>query len=110
MKPGKRLKPGDRVRFGESSDRACLLGVLDATVKDKGEGVPEKRREFLFKRFDQVDVGAAAEGHGIGLSVVATLVRRFGGRVWVEDRETTEEIKGSVFSVILPQAPHAQNA
>ncbi len=38
MKPGKRLKPGDRVRFGERQDRACLLGALDATVADKGEG------------------------------------------------------------------------
>ncbi|MGZ3278413.1 MAG: tRNA preQ1(34) S-adenosylmethionine ribosyltransferase-isomerase QueA [Caulobacteraceae bacterium] len=37
MKPGKRLKPGDRVRFGATSDRACLLGALDATVQDKGE-------------------------------------------------------------------------
>jgi S-adenosylmethionine:tRNA ribosyltransferase-isomerase len=37
MKPGKRLKPGDRIRFGETSDRACLLGALDATVQDKGE-------------------------------------------------------------------------
>jgi S-adenosylmethionine:tRNA ribosyltransferase-isomerase len=38
MKPGKRLKAGDRVRFGERADRACFLGVLDATVRDKGEG------------------------------------------------------------------------
>ena len=37
MKPGKRLKPGDRVRFGEAEDRACLLGALDATVIDKAE-------------------------------------------------------------------------
>ena len=37
MKPGKRLKPGDRVRFGETTDRACLLGALDATVASKGE-------------------------------------------------------------------------
>jgi S-adenosylmethionine:tRNA ribosyltransferase-isomerase len=38
MRPGKRLAPGDRVAFGESGDRACLLGGLDATVKEKGEG------------------------------------------------------------------------
>ena len=38
MKPGKRLKVGDRVRFGERDDRACFLGVLDATVTAKGEG------------------------------------------------------------------------
>jgi S-adenosylmethionine:tRNA ribosyltransferase-isomerase len=37
MKPGKRLKPGDRVSFGETQDRACLLGALDATVIDKAE-------------------------------------------------------------------------
>jgi len=37
MRPGKRLKAGDRVSFGETSDRACLLSSLDATVADKGE-------------------------------------------------------------------------
>jgi S-adenosylmethionine:tRNA ribosyltransferase-isomerase len=38
MRPGKRLKIGDRVSFGETSDRACLLSSLDATVADKGDG------------------------------------------------------------------------
>ena len=38
MRPGKRLAPGDRVSFGEGEDRACLLGALDATVVEKGEG------------------------------------------------------------------------
>ncbi len=37
MRPGKRLKVGDRVVFGERGDRACLLGNLDATVTAKGE-------------------------------------------------------------------------
>ena len=38
MRPGKRLKVGDRVRFGEGDDRACLLGALDATITGKGDG------------------------------------------------------------------------
>ena len=38
MRPGKRLHVGDRVRFGERDDRACLLGALDATVAQKGDG------------------------------------------------------------------------
>jgi S-adenosylmethionine:tRNA ribosyltransferase-isomerase len=38
MRPGKKLAPGDRVRFGSTDDRACLIGVLDATVIEKGEG------------------------------------------------------------------------
>lgn len=37
MKPGKRIKPGDRVRFGNASDAACDQGRLDATVTAKGE-------------------------------------------------------------------------
>ncbi len=36
-KPGKRLREGDRIRFGVCDDRACLMGVLDATVTAKGE-------------------------------------------------------------------------
>jgi S-adenosylmethionine:tRNA ribosyltransferase-isomerase len=38
MRPGKRLKPGDRIRFGEAGDTACLLSGLDATVEAKGDG------------------------------------------------------------------------
>src|SRR3954462_13108446 len=38
MRPGKRLAEGDRIVFGESADRACFLGALDATVAGKGEG------------------------------------------------------------------------
>jgi S-adenosylmethionine:tRNA ribosyltransferase-isomerase len=38
MRPGKKLAVGDRLAFGESDDRACLLGSLDATVQAKGEG------------------------------------------------------------------------
>ena len=36
-KPGKRLREGDRIRFGTLDERACLLGALDATVSAKGE-------------------------------------------------------------------------
>ncbi len=37
MRPGKRLKPGDRVVFGPSEDRACSLQDLAATIAGKGE-------------------------------------------------------------------------
>lgn len=37
MKPGKRIKPGDRIWFGSASETACDLGRLDATVTAKGE-------------------------------------------------------------------------
>ncbi|MBL8549124.1 MAG: tRNA preQ1(34) S-adenosylmethionine ribosyltransferase-isomerase QueA [Hyphomonadaceae bacterium] len=37
-KPGKRLRVGDRIRFGAREDRACLLGALDAELVEKREG------------------------------------------------------------------------
>src|SRR5499427_3080101 len=36
VKPAKKLKPGDVVRFGEEG-RVCFLGQLDATVDAKGQ-------------------------------------------------------------------------
>lgn len=38
MRPGKRLKVGDRVAFGARDDRACEADRLDATVAEKHEG------------------------------------------------------------------------
>ncbi|WP_122465911.1 tRNA preQ1(34) S-adenosylmethionine ribosyltransferase-isomerase QueA [Brevundimonas lutea] len=37
MKPGKRIKVGDRIVFGAESDGGCLAGRLDAVVEGKGE-------------------------------------------------------------------------
>ncbi|HEV7278045.1 MAG TPA: tRNA preQ1(34) S-adenosylmethionine ribosyltransferase-isomerase QueA [Devosiaceae bacterium] len=37
-RPAKRLKPGDRLVFGQETDTACLLGTLDATVRGVEEG------------------------------------------------------------------------
>jgi S-adenosylmethionine:tRNA ribosyltransferase-isomerase len=36
VKPAKRLRVGDRIRFGHEG-RVCLLGALDATVEERGE-------------------------------------------------------------------------
>lgn len=38
MRPGKRLREGDKIRFGSEADRACDLATLDATVAEKREG------------------------------------------------------------------------
>jgi S-adenosylmethionine:tRNA ribosyltransferase-isomerase len=54
-RPAKRLKMGERIRFGEASDSmACLLGALDAEVEDKGEaGEILLRFEFTGAALDE---------------------------------------------------------
>lgn len=37
-KPAKRLKPMDRLRFGEGQNNSCLMGALDGTVLEVHEG------------------------------------------------------------------------
>jgi S-adenosylmethionine:tRNA ribosyltransferase-isomerase len=60
MKPGKRIKAGDRIRFGAEADGACLLGRLDATVVEKGEdGLVTLRFDLAGPMLDEAirDVG-----------------------------------------------------
>ena len=47
VRPAKRLKPGDVVRFG-AEGRVCFLDQLDATVEEKGEGVGGGEVTFAF--------------------------------------------------------------
>jgi S-adenosylmethionine:tRNA ribosyltransferase-isomerase len=60
MKPGKRLRPGDRLMFGETGDTACELDRLDATLVEKLED-GEVVLEFDFAGPD-LDRAVAAHG------------------------------------------------
>ncbi len=72
-------------------------------ITDGGRGIPDERKASLFKRFDQLDTTQGSDGHGLGLSVVGALCDRYGGKVWVEDREPGDFSKGSIFTVLLPK-------
>ncbi|MBC7770110.1 MAG: tRNA preQ1(34) S-adenosylmethionine ribosyltransferase-isomerase QueA [Phycisphaerales bacterium] len=59
-KPGKRLKEGDRVRFGAETGGACLLSALEATVGAKGnDGLVDLRFDL-----SGPDLDAAIAAHG----------------------------------------------
>ena len=56
-RPAKRLKVGERIRFGEASESmACLLAALDAEVESKGEaGEVLLRFEFTGAALDEAN-------------------------------------------------------
>jgi signal transduction histidine kinase len=54
----------------------------------------------VFERFWRGPTAAGTEGSGIGLAIVAELVRIHGGRVEVDSRLG----EGSTFVVMLPRA------
>jgi len=72
-------------------------------VEDHGKGIPDERKESLFVRFDQIDSDTAAEGHGLGLSVVMAFTTHYGGRVWAENRVAGDWTQGTRFVVLLPR-------
>ena len=73
---------------------------VEISVKDNGIGIEDKHLDMIFDRFKQVDKSLSrnAEGTGIGLSLVKSIVELHGGSIYVE----SEFGKGSKFTVILP--------
>ena len=75
-------------------------GRARLSVEDTGTGIPEHELPHLFERFHRVEGarGRTQEGTGIGLALVAELVKLHGGTV--EVRSTVGQ--GSTFTVSLP--------
>jgi PAS domain S-box-containing protein len=90
-------KLGLEVQADEEEKRIMI------TVWDNGIGISESDLTRLFQPFVQLDSGLAREvtGTGLGLTLVAQMVRLHGGSVAVE----SEPGKGSRFTVILPWEP-----
>jgi len=69
------------------------------SIADHGRGISEEEKGIIFDRFSKA---AKKKGSGLGLHIVKTLARRYGGKVWVEDRVAGDFTQGSVFKVQLP--------
>ncbi len=61
--------------------------VLDATklqVRDSGKGIASEKLEHIFERYSRFDNSVG--GFGIGLNIVASIVKEYGFRVEVDSR------------------------
>jgi two-component system sensor histidine kinase MprB len=77
-----------RVALEANGTRAAL------TVGDEGRGPDPAERDRLFERFWRGSNSSNSPGSGLGLSIVAAIVERHGGRVLVE---------GPVFTLDFPR-------
>jgi PAS domain S-box-containing protein len=115
---------GDRDRLGQifinlisnaikySPDAQTVEMDLDAIedtvtirVHDHGIGIPREQRDKIFERFYRVtDLSKRAiPGLGMGLYIVAEIVKGHGGTITVD----SEVGKGSTFTVVLPKRKDA---
>ena len=74
--------------------------TVQIEVKDTGIGIPKDKLDVIFERFGQVDknIFRNAEGSGIGLSLVKSLVDLLKGNIYVESSLET----GTIFKIVLP--------
>ncbi|WP_220681323.1 sensor histidine kinase [Methanofollis formosanus] len=54
------------------------------SVEDTGPGIPDAMKETVFNRFKKGE--NKRSGKGLGLYIVRSLVERYGGMVWADDR------------------------
>ncbi len=73
-------------------------GFFQISVADNGVGIPEEAREKVFEMFSRVENASGADGTGIGLSTVKSIIEKMKGKIWVEENEPA----GSVFQILLP--------
>lgn len=86
---------GNALKFMERDGKVCIR-VEDkgdkvlVSVEDTGPGIPDAMKETVFNRFKKGE--HRQSGKGLGLYIVRSLVERYGGTVWVDDRvEGTSE-------------------
>ncbi len=73
-----------------------LNGKVEITVKDNGNGIPQKVLDKIFQPF--FTTKPTGQGTGLGLSLSYDIVKAHGGELKVE----TKEREGSVFIIQLP--------
>jgi signal transduction histidine kinase len=85
------------VNWNREGDRAIL------TVEDEGPGLAPGEETAVFERFARGSASGGASGSGLGLPIVATLARRWGGSASIRSRPGG----GAQARIELPAGPQA---
>jgi signal transduction histidine kinase len=81
---------------------------VEIRIKDSGVGIAQNELKRIFKRFYRVPNLSTqkAKGTGLGLYIVRSIVKKHGGKIWVESKG---EEKGSTFIVQLPKVVNGKS-
>jgi signal transduction histidine kinase len=83
----------DKKKEGEEEKKVVIV-----SVKDTGEGIPEKILPKLFSKFS---VSNSTTGTGLGLYICKNIIEAHEGRIWAENNS---DKNGATFSFTLPIA------
>jgi CHASE2 domain-containing sensor protein/nitrogen-specific signal transduction histidine kinase len=101
---------GNAIKYTDAGGRVDCTLSLDAeagqvicAIADTGRGMPPAQLERLFERFHRGGAAKSADGVGLGLAFVQTVVERHGGTIACQSAEG----RGSTFTLILAAATGA---
>lgn len=93
------IKYGGETPRVEIGAEAPADGQVRFWVRDNGAGLTREQQSAIFRPFIRLN-GNSAQGHGLGLSIVARVVDKLGGKVSVRSTPNA----GSTFYFSLPTA------
>ncbi len=90
--------PADRDPQVTVTARSRPGGLVELTVQDNGDGIPEADVGRVFDMFHRGENTEGSPGSGIGLAICRRVVERHGGTIWVSNRPGA----GAQFDISLP--------
>ncbi len=88
------------VEIEVNAEQVDNLKMVRIEFLDKGPGVPDATKDFIFRRTGSPDEQIV--GRGLGLTLVDQIVRSLGGRIKVEDRVEGDYTQGTKSVIMLP--------
>ena len=108
-----RLEPS-RTQFGSEQRKFVEEGFIRAEVvdgsvcilvEDSGPGIPEEKRQHLFRRYQQ-SLDTLAQGTGVGLNLCKPLVDLMGGEILLDESFASNfRNRGTRIVVVLKTTP-----
>ncbi len=99
------------IKYSPQADKVIMRVTIDAnqaviSVQDFGIGIAQQHHDKIFERFYQVTdpEDRTYPGLGIGLYICSEIMKRHGGRLWVQSSKG----KGATFYMSLPLPEEAQ--
>ena len=96
---------GNAIKFAPPRGHLSILAKADDTtlrvhIHDDGQGIDENTQAHIFDKFYQGDTSHASAGNGLGLAIVAQVIRLPNAKISVQSNPH----QGTTFTVSLPQS------
>lgn len=75
------------------TDKGYIVSVVD-----NGVGIPKNKRNDVFEMFSRIENESGAEGTGIGLSTVKSIIEKMKGQIWIDENPEG----GTIIKVAFP--------